>query len=115
MNDVAFVTNWQLTNWLIALPIQIDLSIRLQLGQPMPLILPNGLEILQTTVPTVKDHTRWTKPSLISGGYQRLKVVIFGQVVVLFIIQTVIAGNVSVAISHRVMRLIPDCLCLPDQ
>ena len=84
MNDAAFVANWQLTNRLIALAIQIDLSIRLQLGQPIPLILPNGLEILQTAVPTVKHDTRWTKPSLISGGYQRLKVVVFGQVILLF-------------------------------
>ena len=48
----------------------------------------------------------------------RLIVVIFGQVVVLFIIQTVDRRELSVAIVHiRVMRLIPDttCLCFPDQ
>ena len=34
----------------------------------MPLILSNGLEILQTTIPTVKHHALWGKMSGESGS-----------------------------------------------
>ncbi len=101
MDNAAIRANGHLGYWAIPRAIRINKPIGLELRQPMPAIAANELEVRQATVATVERDHAWRESTLLCRGEHRSKMVVFRGAIRRFIVEAVVAGDASIAITPQ--------------
>src|SRR5205085_7067244 len=98
MHDTAIFSDGDLVDGQQSLAIWIDQTILFQPGQPNPMKRTDFLEIWQTGVPTIEGDTLGLEAAFVRLVQHLLKVIIFGQAIFGFVIESVVARDMAISI-----------------
>lgn len=98
MHNTSTFTDLDLADGYQPLTIWIDQTIRFQPRQPNPLKSADFLEVGQAGVPTIKGHTLGLEAAFVRLVQHLLEVVVLRQAIIGFVIESVVARDVAVAI-----------------
>ena len=90
--SLALMSYFNSTYGQLASISRVDQTVGFETGQPLPTLVPNLLEVVQTTLPTVKTNICGFETVLRRTVEQWAKVVIFTQVIMHFVVNTIPAG-----------------------
>src|SRR6185369_12290259 len=85
----------------VASSIGVDLAITLELCQPKPSQIANSLEIIETSVPAIEQHTSWSEASLFSCKKHHSKMIILRRAIRGLVKEAIVTRNVAVAIDPQ--------------
>src|SRR6185437_11819808 len=83
-----------------SLTVTIDQAVGFQPRQPGPAEMTQQLEVVQTAVPTVKQHAARLKAACVGGVEHVAEMIVLG-VSVRLVVDAVVAGNVAVAVGPQ--------------
>lgn len=82
----------------VACIVRVDLTIALEASAEFPAQFTYQFEVIQTTVPALKEQVFRGKAALVCCLYHGHKMVVPGQPIMCMVIDAVVARNVAVAI-----------------
>lgn len=95
------LTDLNLAQAPIPAAVRINQAIAFQLCQPVPTEAANLLEVVETSIPAIKQDALGRKSSLLGFLQHLAEVIILGRAVGRLVKQTIVAGYVSLAVSPK--------------
>lgn len=81
--------------------VWVDQSVRFQAGQKASKKPGDQFQIFQTGVPTIETDAFWTKTTLIGDLQHLAKMIILGQTILLFVVNSIINRDIPFAIGPQ--------------
>ncbi len=101
MDDGARLRNLNFADGSVASSIRVNLTIALELSQPKPSQIANGFEVIETSVPTTKQHASRPKAALFGCQQHLAKVIVLRRAIRRLVIEAIITRYVAVAIGPQ--------------
>src|ERR1044071_2727701 len=101
MHKGARLANLHFAYAAVACSVRINLAIALELCQPKPSQIANGFEVIEASVPTVKQDTGRLKASLFSCKKHPSKMIILRRAIRGLVKEAIVTRNVTVAIGPQ--------------
>src|SRR5215213_3684391 len=101
MHDAARLANPDFADAAVASSVRVNLAVTLELRQPKPSQRANSFEIIETSVPTIKQHASRRKASLFGCQQHLPEMIVLRRAICRLVIEAIVTRYVAVAIGPQ--------------